>query len=176
MDGIGLLINKLLLKEHPNLNTIYYQFFVIPFQIIYYIWLINKNLYTKNRFLYIGIAIFILSVIVERSSILNLHGYYFNSFSYMVANIIMLANILRYFYQLSKNDRIVFFYKERMFWICLGLLIFWLGALPFFGIFNYLLKNHLPIFIIYFNVILIFNYLMYTCFLVSFLWTERERS
>jgi hypothetical protein len=176
MDGFGLFINEYLSKEYPKLNFYYYQLFAIPLQVIYYMWIINKNIISKKKLFIIGSIIFYLSAIVEALSLFKTDGYFFNSVSYMIANVIMLANILRYFYQLSKSDRILVFYQERMFWVCLGLLIFWLGALPFFGIFNYLLKHFHAIFIIYFNVILIFNYLMYTCFLVSFLWTERERS
>jgi uncharacterized membrane protein YdcZ (DUF606 family) len=176
MDGFGLFINEVLNDRFPKLNFYYYQLFVIPTQVIYYLWFVNKSLKTQWRYFFLGSAVFIISVVIEFFSLVKLEGYYFNSFSFMVANILMLGIILRYFYQLSKSDRILFFYKEKKFWVCLGLLIFWLGSLPFFGIFNYLLKHYLPIFIIYFNVILIFNYLMYTCFLVSFLWTEKGRS
>ncbi|MBX2953420.1 MAG: hypothetical protein KF870_13005 [Leadbetterella sp.] len=175
LDGSGLLINRYLLGKYPQLSFFYYQLFVIPFQVIYYFWLINKGIVNSNRFYYTGTVVFILSVIVECFTLIDLEGYYFNSFSYMVANLLMLAHILRYFYQLSKNDRILFFYRERMFWVTLGLLVFWLGALPLFGIFNYMVVNYPKVFTIYFNVILIFNFIMYTCFLISFVWAVREK-
>ncbi len=174
-DGIGLFINRHLSENYPKLNYYYYQLLVIPFQVIYYFWLINRNIVSGKRVYYIGTAVFIISVILEGFALVKLEGYFFNSFSYMVANILMLAHILRYFYQLSKNDRILLFYRERMFWVSLGLLIFWLGALPLFGIFNYLVLNYPKVFAIYFNVILIFNFIMYTCFLVSFIWAVREK-
>lgn len=175
LDGFGLLINRYLLKDFPKLNFYYYQLFVIPFQVIYYFWIINKNILTQRRFFFIGTLLFGISVIIECFALVDLEGYFFNSFSYMVANILMLAHIMRYFYQLSKNDRILFFYKERMFWVSLGLLIFWLGALPLFGIFNYLVINYPKVFTIYYNVVLLFNFIMYTCFLISFIWAAKER-
>ncbi len=175
LDGGGLLISYSLSEKFPKLNFYYYQLFVIPFQVIYYCWLINRNILSNNRLYYIGIVVFLVSVIIECFRLVSLDGYYFNSSSYMVANILMLAHILRYFYQLSKTDRILFFYKERMFWVSLGLLIFWLGCLPFFGIFNYLVINYPKVFTIYFNVTLLFNFIMYTCFLISFIWAVKEK-
>lgn len=175
MDGAGLLINYIFAESYPKLNFYYYQLFVIPFQVIYYFWLINRNIVNNRKAYYIGTVIFAVSVIVECFTLVKLDGYYFNSFSYMVANLLMLGHILRYFYQLSKNDRILFFYKERMFWVSLGLLIFWLGSLPFFGIFNYLVFNYPTLHIFYFKVVLIFNYIMYTCFLISFIWAAKEK-
>lgn len=176
LDGSGLLINNFFLDKYPNVNFYYYQLFVIPFQVLYYFWIINRNSITnKNRLYYIGSAVFIISVIIECFTLVNLTGYFFNSFSYMVANILMLAHIMRYFYQLSKSDRILFFYKERMFWVSLGLLVFWLGSLPFFGIFNYLFINYQAIGKFYFKVVLILNYIMYTCFLISFIWAVKEK-
>lgn len=174
-DGLGLFNNRNFTETYPRLNFYYYQLFVIPFQVIYYFWLINRNIVTNKRLYYIGTVVFLVSVIIEYFKLVKLEGYFFNSFSYMVANLLILAHILRYFYQLSKNDRILFFYKERMFWVSLGLLIFWLGCLPFFGIFNYLVINYPKVFTIYFNVTLLFNFIMYTCFLISFIWAEKER-
>ena len=175
LDGGGLFISYKFSENYAKLNFYYYQLFVIPLQVIYYFWLINRNVVSAKRLYYIGIAIFLVSVIVECFRLVSLEGYFFNSSSYMVANILMLAHILRYFYQLSKNDRILFFYKERMFWVSLGLLIFWLGCLPFFGIFNYLVINYPKVFTIYFNVTLLFNFIMYTCFLISFIWAVKEK-
>lgn len=175
LDGTGLLINKFFLQKNPNLNLYYYQLFVIPYQVIYYFWLINENIVTSKRFYYISTVIFLISVIAEYFTLINLNGYYFNSFSYMIANLLMLAHIMRYFYQLSKSDRILSFYKERMFWVSLGLLIFWLGSLPFYGIFNYLFINYPAVCAFYYKVVLVFNYIMYTCFLISFLWAVKEK-
>ena len=174
-DGLGLLINKTLAVAYPKLNFYYYQLFVIPFQVLYYFWLINRNIITNKRIYYIGSGVFILSVVIECFSSFKLQDYYFSSFSYMIANILMLVHIMRYFYQLSKSDRILFFYKERMFWVSLGLLIFWLGSLPFFGIFDYLFINYQTIGTIYYKVVIIFNYLMCTCFLISFIWAAKEK-
>lgn len=175
LDGGGLVINQKFLRTYPKLNFYYYQLLVIPFQVIYYFWLINRNIVTGKRVYYTGIVLFLISVFLEGFAVIKLEGYFFNSFSYMVANLLMLAHILRYFYQLSKNDRILFFYRERMFWVSLGLLVFWLGALPLFGIFNYLVTNYPKVFMIYFNLILIFNFIMYTCFLISFIWAVKEK-
>lgn len=175
LDGVGLLINNIRVENYSKLNFYYYQLFVIPFQVIYYFWIINKNIISGRRVYYIGTVLFIISAIAESFTLVNLQGYYFASFSYMVANILMLIHILRYFYQLSKTDRILFFYKERMFWVSLGLLIFWLGALPFFGIFNYLFINYPGVTLAYHKVVLGFNYVMYTCFLISFIWAAKEK-
>lgn len=174
LDGVGLLINTFLKAGYPKLNFYYYQIFVIPLQFIYYFWIINKNIVTGKKLYYLSTIIYLISVIVELIVPLNFIKHFF-SISFSIGNILLVVNILRYFYQLTQSDKILNFYKLQMFWISLGLLIFWLGSLPFYGLFNYLFKNFNTIFGFYYNIVLIFNYIMYTCFLIGFVWGAKEK-
>ncbi len=157
-----------------NYLTYYYTLFVIPFQVIYYLWILNKNMKTDRRLHYLGLAVYFLSLIAEILFYRSSKSPYFLSLSYTIGNLVLLANILRYFYQLSTSDKILTFFREKMFWISLGLLIFWLGALPFYGIFNFLYDSYPGIFTYYFPFVMLFNYTMYTCFLVSFIWGKKN--
>ena len=155
-------------------GTYYYTIFIIPFQIIYFLWILNKNMKTDKRLHYLGLAVYFLSVVAEILFYRNNKSPYFMSLSYTVGNLVLLANILRYFYQLSISEKILTFFRERMFWISLGLLIFWLGALPYYGIFNYLYDSYPSVFAFYYPFMMLFNYTMYTCFLVSFIWERKS--
>lgn len=154
--------------------TYYYTLFIIPFQIIYFLWILNKNMKTDRRLHYLGLVLYFSSVIAEILIYRNNKSPYFMSLSYTVGNLVLLANILRYFYQLSISEKILTFFQERMFWISLGLLIFWLGALPYYGIFNFLYDSYPGIFTFYYPFMMLFNYTMYTCFLVSFIWGRKS--
>lgn len=171
LDKSGILINKYL--GHSYI-VYYFTLFIIPFQIIYYLWVLNKNMKTERRLHYIGLAVYFLSLIAEVLFYRTSKSPYFLSLSYTIGNFVLLASILRYFYQLSINEKILTFFRERMFWISLGLLIFWLGTLPFYGIFNFLYDSYPDIFHYYYPFVLVFNYTMYTCFLISFIWGKKS--
>lgn len=157
-----------------NFGNYYYTILLLPLQVCYYLWIINKNLITSNKFYYLSFVIVILSILAEALMSRDLKGSYFYSLSFTIGNLVLLANILRYFYQLSTSDKILTFYREKMFWVSLGLLVFWLGALPFYGLFNYIYVNYPGVFTYYYPIILAFNYTMYTCFLVSFIWERKS--
>jgi hypothetical protein len=171
LDGLGTPIYD---NFGNNIGNNYYTLFLIPAQVIYYIWIINKNIVTEKRFYYLSLVVFFLSILVETLFFRDYKGAYFLSLSFTIGNLVLLANILRYFYQLSTSEKILTFFNEKMFWVSLGLLIFWLGSLPFYGIFNYLNTNFPRVFLYYYPFVLVFNYTMYTCFLISFIWGRKS--
>jgi hypothetical protein len=152
----------------------YYSLIIIPYQIIYYLYILNKSMLTDKKIHYIGLAVYFLSIIAEIAIFKDYKNPYFLSLSYTIGNLVLLANILRYFYQLSSSDKILSFFREKMFWVSLGLLIFWLGALPFYGLFNLLNTDYPNVFSYYYRVMFVFNYSMYTCFLISFIWGKKN--
>jgi hypothetical protein len=96
--------------------------------------------------------------------------WWFSSFSYTIGNIILLGLILSCLYKIIKSDDILQFRASMMFWVCLGLLFFYLGSLPFFGLWNYLNNNHPAIFDNYWYIQMALNYLMYFTFSLGFIW------
>jgi hypothetical protein len=149
-------------------NNIYF-FFTMPLQFFFFFWLFSKwyhNLKERN-WAYLGAAIYVVSWMAELlylgESNLNLL-----SFSYTIGNIVLLVLILQFFIIFVKSDKILFYYHEPMFWVCLGLLIFYLMSLPFFGMWNTLRKQYPHFFDQYWKVQMIFDCCMYCLFCVAF--------
>lgn len=63
-----------------------------------------------------------------------------HSISYQVIWVLVLFCCMIYFYNFFKNDIIVYPFKQPFFFITASFIIFSLCMLPFFGIYNYLVK------------------------------------
>lgn len=151
-------------------------YLIIPFEFLFAFWLFLKKAETRPQktLILIGMGVYLLSFFIEILLKEEMKELYFLSFSYTVGNIFMLIFILLYFWKLSVSEKILFFYKERMFWVCVGMLFFWLGSLPYYGLFNYMVKNFMNILPAYAWLMLSLNYLMYTLFAVSFIWGKEN--
>jgi hypothetical protein len=148
-------------------------FIIIPFEFLFFSWLFYKNLYKKPIVIW-GSCLYIFAYLLEHILFKFKKDYFFFSFSYSIGNIILLIFILMYFYKLTYSERILFFYKEKMFWVALGCLIFYLGTFPYYGIFNLLLKNHYELLVSYTWVEIFLDYTMYLLFAASFIWGKEK--
>jgi hypothetical protein len=57
-----------------------------------------------------------------------------------------------------------------MFWVCLGLMLFYIGTIPFFAFRKVLYVEHRDFFYVYWYIQFGLNYLMYLLFILSFVW------
>ena len=73
-----------------------------------------------------------------------------------------------------RSDQVLNYRNSRMFWISIGLLIFYLGSLPLYGVWNTLAKNYPAVFNTYWMVLINLNYLMYISFSISFIWGKQK--
>ncbi|NBA87353.1 hypothetical protein GVN16_16380 [Emticicia sp. CRIBPO] len=151
-------------------------YLIIPFEFLFAFWLFLKKAETRPQktLILTGMGVYLLSFFIEILLKEEMKELYFLSFSYTMGNIFMLIFILLYFWKLSVSEKILFFYRERMFWVCVGMLFFWLGSLPYYGLFNYMVKNFMNILPAYAWLMLSLNYLMYTLFAVSFIWGKEN--
>jgi hypothetical protein len=170
-DGIGIYFAK---NGQIEISQIIYIYLIIPVEIIFYLWLFSKDISGNKTIFKTGISLFLLSIFIEFYFKEGISEFSFSSFSYLIGNLIMLINILVFFFDMSKSNRIMYFQTDRMFWITLGLLIFWLGALPYYGLFNFLNSNYYNILETYCWFVMTFNYIMYTFFIFAFLWGKKS--
>jgi hypothetical protein len=148
-------------------------YFIIPFEFLFMYWLFYKTLPNQSKLITTGVLIYVFAFVLEL--VLDSHPIgkdVFLSFSYTIGNIILLVFILNYFYGLVNSDRILAFYHEQMFWAALGLLLFYLGTLPYFGMYNYMRYNYMSLLINYTWIVIFLNYIMYLLFTVSFIWRK----
>lgn len=154
-----------------KLNANLYYFFGIPFQFIFFCWFFHKwfKQTKEKKWPLIGVFVYLLAFFAE-ILLLNQMEFWFSSLSYLTGNIILLVLIITFFLSLIKSEEILNYKSNMMFWVCTGLLVFYLGALPFYGLWNTLAKNYYRLFNTYWIIQMGLNYLMYIFFTIAFIW------
>lgn len=157
-------------------NPMMYNYFISPIMIVFPNWLLYKNvqLYNKakaNWVLY-GIGVYLVCLLIDWLLIPE-SSLWVTTFSYCVGIVILLFSILLFFYFYINSDDIIFFKKDTIFWICLGLFLYYVAALPFEGLRNTLLK-HPSLFLIGWYIDMGLNCLMYCSFIIAFVWAKQR--
>jgi hypothetical protein len=154
-----------------NINAAIYRYFGIPIQFLFFFWLFRQyfSKQKKHKWPLIGAAIYILSWITEQLFFEHVDTW-FMSFSYTIGNIVLLVLIILFFIRFVNSEAILKYKHSMMFWVCLGLLAFYLGTFPFYALRNTLYKTNKSVFSIYSYVSMGLDYLMYIFFTISFIW------
>ena len=159
-----------IVANNPKLNLLIYTFFGIPLQFFFFFWLFRRQAGNKGNHLFlIAAVIYAVSWVVE---FMFLRGgrLWFMSFSYTVGNTLLAILIINYLINFIQSEDILNFKQHMMFWVAVGLAIFYIGTLPFFALRNTLLYNYRNIFIVYDYIQLVLDCLMYIVFALSFIW------
>lgn len=162
-----------------ELNNYFFRFYGIPIQFFFYFWLFYryflKEGYRQYRFLpVISTVIYLLSFCADFIVFTEREEYWFSSFSYTVGNLLLLVLILVFLLRFSRSDEIVHYSRSNMFWVSVGLLVFFLGTFPYFGLINLLYGKYRNIFVIYRYFQLILDCCMYLLFSISLLWGKTK--
>lgn len=152
-------------------NNYFFQFWGIPLQFLFFFWLFSRQRTNKsqNVLSITAAVIYIASIIVQILFFQGVKVWYF-SFSYTVGNLLLVILILNYLLKFINSDEILFYKSSMMFWVAVGLAIFYLGSFPFFALRNTLYYEYRDIFTIYNYVQLILSCLMYLVFSLAFIW------
>ncbi|MCZ4223630.1 hypothetical protein [Pedobacter rhodius] len=152
-------------------KALFYNYFVIPLQFLFFYWLYAvKSLRRKNLFIIFSL-LYLISFIPSElyfkgSKIIFSFNYTFGAF------ILMTLVVMEYYKQITSSD-ILNFNRNRMFYINLGVTLFYIGTLPFWT-FYYLLLKYTQIWTIYFDYFLISAIVMYILFSISFIWEKQN--
>jgi hypothetical protein len=159
--------------DNWQLNSDIYMYFGIPFQFLFFYWLMWQYLkpYRENKWPLYGAAIY-LAILIADLTWLTGQRFWFSSLSYTVGNIVLLVLILLFFIKFIKSEEILRYRSSIMFWVCLGLLVFYLGTFPFFALRSTLYYEYRDIFNVYLYVTMGLDYLMYIFFTLAFVWTK----
>jgi len=152
-------------------NRNLYTFFCIPLQFLFFCWLFWKYFEKGNykNWALTGSVLYLLSLFINIFFLANIRFSFF-SFSYMMGNVILLILTILFFRIFIKGNEILEYRSSRMFWICVGLLVFYLLSLPLYGLWNTLAAEYPALFNKYWIITTILNYLMYILFALSFIW------
>lgn len=159
--------------NNVNLNSRIYLFLGIPLQFLFFFWLFWK--YYRNskagRWPLAAAGLYIVCWITDIIAYSKEQVRFF-SFSYTAGNILLLILIITFFVRLVQTDEVLAFKSNMMFWVCLGLLLFYLGTFPFYGLRNTLRVNYPALFNVYWYIQFGLNYCMYISFILGFIWSR----
>ncbi len=164
-------IENTIFKENFWLyNT--FQIGSLFFYMIFYRSLIVSDNYKKLINLLIILSVFVIA-----------YNIYVNGLSYFTMNIkynfiwttfCVFMCIALYFYELLMSDEILLFFRSTLFYISIGLLLWWLIFPPFIFYMQYY-KTIYPEMMRFRDVILICtNLYLYGCFIIGFLWAREH--
>ncbi|SEL22222.1 hypothetical protein SAMN04487910_2066 [Aquimarina amphilecti] len=94
-------------------------------------------------------------------------------FPYIIAAIFLVITILLYFFEILNSEQVLHAKKNLLIWISFGLLIYFVGNLPFRILRNYYLE--LTDATIHFLVIFTLTVIMHFCFIIGFIWSNRKQ-
>jgi hypothetical protein len=92
-----------------------------------------------------------------------------NSYVIILGSFFSVVFSLMYYYRLIIDPEIYPLRNLPEFWIASGMLIFYLGALPYFGTLNFLIRSHMHVAVTLSKVLTLLNTCMYTFFSYAYL-------
>ncbi len=154
-------------------KQIYYTFVGVPVQYLFFFWLYAyKSLGSKRKFLSCSL-IYLLSYIPLHTFLTTFNVVY--SLNLTIGTILLSYLIVLEFLKQIQNDNILKFKENKMFYITIGTILFYIGTYPFFTFYNELRNEpYLPIWNIYYYYYMISNCIMYLLFTASFIWGKHH--
>ncbi|WP_054852607.1 hypothetical protein [Olleya sp. ITB9] len=173
---VFIFIQELFWKFNSSLAIIrkqdYYLFFGIPVQYIFLFWLYAlKSLKNKKMFL-ICLILYSTSFIPLTLKVDKINVVY--SLNLTIGTILLSILVVLEFLKQIKNDDILKFKENKMFYINLGVIFFYIGTYPLFSFYDYLSKSLTTIWNYYYLYFLISNCIMYLLFSASFIWGKTQ--
>jgi hypothetical protein len=159
--------------DDNEITMYFYDFLIVPIEFFFFFWLFAiQSLKRKNLFWFFCI-IYTLSYLP--------HLFYtedyksINKLSYIVGCLLIFVLVVLEFYKQIISDDILLFKQNKMFYINMGMILFYIGSLPFLVFINYLYDNEKVIFNYYYTYFLLSNNLMYLLFAASFIWGKPNK-
>ncbi len=143
-------IGTYFITANKHANLAFFNYFEIPIEFIFFFSLFHQS-YKLSKYKWLPIvcmAVFLVSWIMDLLYFSKLQ-FFFYSFSYTIGNLLLLILILGYFIRLVTSDAILNFSHDMLFWVSTGLLLYYLGTFPFYGLRNTLTKNYKEVYITY---------------------------
>lgn len=156
---------NILLFRYVGFPLFFFFYFAVFYQ--------HEYFFGKRKWI-IGGALFYLASVAAESLLKHENSYWFSSLSYCTANLLLVIYLLIYFLQLVRSNDILNFSKSLMFWFCLGLLVYYVGTLPYYGLRNLLAFRHVNIYITYSYIWIILNYCMYLLFITGIIYCKQK--
>jgi hypothetical protein len=134
VEAIGLTM-----RNHGVANAWLYNLYIL-IEFTFFNWLYYEAIFEKKlkRIIRVVSLLFPVLFLVNEFWIQGFH--IFNTYGYIVGALIVLVWVAMYFIQLLNRPLQPTALVQPLFWISTGLLFFYLGNIPFYGMINYLME------------------------------------
>ena len=119
------------LNYYPSFKKYYYDFFVIPIEFIFFYWLYAKKSLQNEKLFKISISVYLVFFFLHLFILDEIRKV--SSMSYTVGVLFLAIMVYLEFMKQIKSDEILDFKSNKMFYINIGVLLFYVGTLPFFA-------------------------------------------
>lgn len=162
----------LIIDYYSRFNAIIYNIYnVINFS---YLLLLYRNYLTNKKYKKIALTLCIIYLIV-----FIINGFYenyfikFQSMPYIVAAFAVIITISLYFREILNSEKVLHVKKNLLFWISVGLLIYFVGNIPFRIVRNFYIElaNSTAMILVNFTLTVIMN----ICFIIGFIWSNKKQ-
>ena len=145
-----------------------YLIFSSLFYLYFYKTLLSKKKHKKIITLLLFITIFIipLNIYIDRSTFFDA----LIKYNFIWTTFLVFICVSLYFYELLLSDNVLNFYKSTLFYISIGILLWWLIMPPMMFYMPYYKEIYPNVVNIRFTLIICANIYMYGCFIIGFLW------
>ncbi|MBQ4818756.1 hypothetical protein [Aquimarina sp. MMG016] len=167
-DIIGMYLREKVTHYNAIIYNIYYVVNFTYLLLLYRAYLSNK----KSK-----VVVLTFTLIYLFSFIVN--GFFenylieFQRFPYIIAALFLIITVILYFSEVLNSEKVLHAKKNLLFWISVGLLLYYVGNIPFRIIRNY--YQDLADATILFLVNLTLGIVMYICFIIGFLWSDKKQ-
>ncbi len=163
-DFLGLFMRVYLGIKH---NAILYNImYIINFTILYYVYKTHIKNNTSKKVITYFLYLYLLSVIIN--------GFYVNylmkaqSIPFIIGSLFLIISIIIYFVEILNSEEILFIKKNLLFYISVGLLLYYTSSIPFRIVQDYYTTNFNILYGIKFCFVIIMNLF----FIYGFIWSK----
>lgn len=157
-------------------NIAFYNVFT-TIQITYYLLLIYASIESVKgkRVLAFSTVFFIVASVINYFFIQDISNELV-SYTFTIGCLLITLGAAYFFYELLQSNNIENYSTYPLFWVILGLFIFYVCNIPYMSVYNYLSRNYKTIFGAYFKIIEFLTYIMYSFFIIGIICSSRRKS
>lgn len=165
---ISELFSKYGIEKFSKTRLYYFDFFIIPIEFIFFFWLYCYKSLDKKRIFWICMLFYMISYLPHLFFLDEMR--LINSLSYTIGCLFLMVLAFLEFRKQIADDNILNYKQNKMFYVNIAIIIFYVGTLPFFAFDKYLFENFQSIRPYYYTFFLFACNLMYLLFAASFIW------
>lgn len=162
------IFNVCILKYYLNFRKYYFDFIIIPIEYLFLYWLYAKKSLNNLKLFWFSYLIYGIFYFLDLLNYKQIRLIGVTNFT--VGNLLLTIMVVLEFLKQIKSDDILYFKQNKMFYINIGVLLFYVGTLPLYTFDKYLYENAKELWRIYYTFFLFSVNLMYILFAASFIW------